>query len=423
MRPSEEEIAEKRRQRQAKKAAAAEAAANKPRQFITREFLRLAPATPNRLALKVMSYNILAQALVRRHLFPSSGGAVKWSYRGKVLADEVSFYNCDICCFQEVDVNCDLVTTMKKSGYTTHFHHHPLKRHGLLIAYKLDLFTTENYRFIDFDDGYKLVKLVASTGNVGQILQLKFRPTVVEQYPYLANRSVLVGTTHLYWHPYGCYERSRQTYIVKAEMAEFERTLKVLDPQLKCFKVFAGDFNLEPFDPPYHGIVKRGSGFIDHDSRLLSRSINYFANGIEPEEKEEGEMDGEEDEEPTQANGTKDGEPPIEPIDPEPLIAKLQGLHWDPSTLVVVSAYSQYSLVDPDNAQDNGEPHATNWAHAWRGLLDYVFLMTREDEDTQMKVLELLRIPTPKELGGEGLPQHGKFPSDHICIAANIELK
>lgn len=50
-----------------------------------------------------MSYNILAQTLIRREIYPTNGKILKWSVRSQILLDELKHYNADIMCLQEVD--------------------------------------------------------------------------------------------------------------------------------------------------------------------------------------------------------------------------------------------------------------------------------------------------------------------------------
>lgn len=397
MKPSAEEIEEKRRLRKLKKAEKA-AKPQAKTEFTIRPFLRVADATTGKLALKIMTYNVLAQALVRRHLFPTSGNALKWLYRGPAIVDEIKHYDCDIVCFQEVDEGSLLISALADLGYTTNFHKHASKRHGLMIAFKKILFQKNTFRFINYD-GVKQLPNSVETLNVGQIMALDFLPLVVEKYPYLQSKSVLIGTNHLYWHPNGCYERTRQTAIAKQEMHAFERDLKAISPESSFYKFFAGDFNLEPFDPPY--LLMRNLGCTDKDRKVLYDSINWFQNRIDSEDEQ------------LQFKQPAD----CDYVDPVPMVEAVEQAHAK-TNIEVHSALECYSRVDSENSQHHGEPLYSNWAHAWRGLLDYIFIMGTPN----YRVVEVLRMPPAKELGDEGLPQLHKYPSDHLSVAATIEL-
>ena len=78
-------------------------------------------------------------------------------------------------------------------------------------------------------------------------------------------------------------------------------------------------------------------------------------------------------------------------------------------------------LCQPDNAINAfGEPPITNWAHGYKETLDYIFVVQNEMKD-KVKLLGLLKMPRLDEMG-EGEPQEGRFPSDHVCEMVEVEL-
>jgi RNA exonuclease NGL2 len=78
-------------------------------------------------------------------------------------------------------------------------------------------------------------------------------------------------------------------------------------------------------------------------------------------------------------------------------------------------------LCQPDNAINAfGEPPITNWAHRYKETLDYIFVVQNEMKD-KVKLLGLLKMPRLDEMG-EGEPQEGRFPSDHVCEMVEVEL-
>lgn len=70
--------------------------------FIKRPLLRIphGPLHRGGMHVTVMTYNVLAQNLIRRELFSHSKDAVKWKNRSKVLANELSHYQPDVLCCQ-----------------------------------------------------------------------------------------------------------------------------------------------------------------------------------------------------------------------------------------------------------------------------------------------------------------------------------
>lgn len=106
-----------------------------------------------------------------------------------------------------------------------------------------------------------------------------------------------------------------------------------------------------------------------------------------------------------------------------------------------VSLYSvAYHKVHPENSgldNERGEPEISNWAHTWRGLLDYMFMIrnwefddrteidTLEDfeNSNNIKIRGLLRMPPGSEMSTHGQPHVGEYPSDHLCLLSEVELR
>jgi len=84
------------------------------------------------------------------------------------------------------------------------------------------------------------------------------------------------------------------------------------------------------------------------------------------------------------------------------------------------SLYAQgLQICQPDNAINAfGEPPFTNWAQGYKETLDYIFLV---DGSRDVNLLGLLKMPAKEEMG-EGEPQEGRFPSDHVCEMAEVQV-
>jgi RNA exonuclease NGL2 len=98
-----------------------------------------------------------------------------------------------------------------------------------------------------------------------------------------------------------------------------------------------------------------------------------------------------------------------------------------------------YKSVDPKNAgldNERNEPFFSNWANTWRGLLDYIFIIKDWDIGTDkrevdsictfetendVRINKLLKLPHPDEMG-LGQPRENEYPSDHLCMIADISL-
>lgn len=408
------------------------------------------------IKIKIMSYNVLAQALIRRKLFPTSGNALKWSTRSKVLLSEFKYYDADILCLQEVDFvqySSYWTKEFQKLGYSSKYYRANSKNHGVAIVYKSNIFVCKNQSFIDYDretSGDILPRTI--TQNVGMLAYLEFLPEIRKKYPGISRNGIIIGTTHLFWHPFGTFERTRQTYLVLKKFQEFYNTLDILNENNDGFySFFAGDFNSQPFDSPYLSITSKPIKYVDRANIVLGCSLSYQYSrnrGI----VEGGDREDEEEEEEEGGNIEKFGKD--QPRDPCPesftptedqsaIMKRMENLH-NSLDMRAISLYSAgYHLVDPENAgRDNerNEPFFSNWAHAWRGLLDYIFVISKWDknvsyskridtiseivENQNIKLLKLLKLPKPEDMGPEpsGQPRLGQYPSDHLCLMAEVEL-
>lgn len=448
-----EYIAEQRRLRNLRKEQKrAEQAANgiaQPEADLTDFIKRPLRAIPgqevgNGFPVKIMTYNVLAQALIRRKLFPTSGNALKWNVRSEVLVAEFKHYDADVLCLQEVDVvqyNSFWKSEFAKMGYDSRYYSDATKNHGVAIVYKHAKFTCMNQSFVKYDtEQTGNIQPRTVTQNVGLLVCLHFTPEVLQQHPHL-RRGIVIGTTHLFWHPFGTFERTRQTYLVLEKFREFHHTLTVLDPSASFYNFFGGDFNSQPFDAPYLSITAKPVAYTGRAEVVLgcSLSFQYSKNRLkEDAADEEG------------GNVEKFGKD--QPRDPVPehfvltdeqrrLVRQMADLHNSQGNRAI-SLYSVgYKHVHEENAgvdNDRCEPVFSNWAHAWRGLLDYIFVIGEADGDYSERVdslqeveqkqgvrlVSLLRLPLPAEMGAEpsGQPRLGQYPSDHLCLMAEVAL-
>lgn len=420
--------------------------------FKTRPFVQISESSGG-FPVKIMTYNVLAQALIRRKLFPTSGNALKWTTRSQVLLKEMQHYNPDILCVQELDFiqyNSFWKQELQKMGYNSKYHRAGSKNHGICIFFKEEKFVFKHQAFIDYDKtetGDILPRTI--TQNVGLFACLEFSPSVTAKYG-ISKNGIIIGTTHLFWHPFGTYERTRQTYIVLLKCKEFLHTMNVLKENDKgWYTMFAGDFNSQPFDTPYLSIAAKPTQYSSRGKTVICCSLSFQYS------KNRGLKDSEIDEEESEEEGgniEKFGKD--QPRDPVPesfvatpeqlqLVEKMERLHNE-LDMRAISLYSVgYKQVDPENAgkdNDRNEPMYSNWAHGWRGLLDYIFVISDWDksqdfsnnidlvdqvsEEQKVKLTKLLRLPRGEEMGEEpsGQPRLGQYPSDHFCMMAEVEL-
>ncbi|SPO32088.1 related to NGL3 - putative endonuclease [Ustilago trichophora] len=315
-RPSPEEIEAKRRERAAKREKeAAEKAAKEAELaaaiaangkipnghldergnvlFVPRDWASVTtPSSQDRQKIRIVSWNILAQGLVRRTLFPGSD-CLKFKDRSIGLTAEFSSrtgHGWDVGCFQEVDRMDVHGETLAKDGFSYVYEKgYRQKQHGLLVAWRTDLFGNRPHSQLTIDlDAESVappgqpVRTACSrvTRNVGLFVALR-----------AANRpGLIVATTHLFWHPMHAYERARQSGILVRRLQEFREELGEAWKDAAC--ILAGDFNDQPHSATYHLLTGKEltqhcyeevkSSSVVHKSMDERRERGGMSNGFAP---------------------------------------------------------------------------------------------------------------------------------------------
>jgi mRNA deadenylase 3'-5' endonuclease subunit Ccr4 len=163
-----------------------------------RQIIQLpAKATGKRtVSISIKSYNVLAQVLVKRELYPyCTKSALKLKTRLPRVLKEILEFEPDIICLQELD--------FFDSFYKPELPHYDylyLKKedkessHGLLTLYNrnaFELVASQDIRYDQLND-FNSRFVVMETGNMAQILCLRHKET-----SFCFN----VSNTHLYWRP------------------------------------------------------------------------------------------------------------------------------------------------------------------------------------------------------------------------------
>ncbi|KAK9239363.1 Endonuclease/exonuclease/phosphatase [Lipomyces kononenkoae] len=376
--------------------------------------------------IKIMTYNVLGQALIRRELFPTNGDALKWRWRSKMLLSELKHYDADIMCLQEVDLShmdSFYDPELRGLGYDLVYVRGQGKNHGLVICWRDSICRLVRSESVVYDDDDESTKPQTRTRNVGAMAALRFTS---------AAGGLIIATTHLFWHPHGTFERTRQSAILVRRTKKFAAET---DDTARWPVFLAGDFNSEPIDSPYLCLTQaRASRQTAHSYGVLCRSWQhkYTNEDLAEDETDRPEETGDT---PETADSLSD-----EQQQQDQAIAAIVRLH-DENGVVLRSLYgAYYRRVHPANADvagRNGEPAFSNWAFTWRGLLDYIFVMATAAHDDSssssgqageivpgVRVNALLRLPEPKEMGDEpsGQPREGQYPSDHLCLMAAVKI-
>ncbi|KAJ7619112.1 Endonuclease/exonuclease/phosphatase [Mycena polygramma] len=385
--------------------------------ILTRPWIDLDhPTGDEGIRTKLFSWNLLAQCLVRRELFPTSN-CLKGAQRQPMLHAEIVAQDADILCLQEVDSLDKLLPALEAAQYNHHYVAGPGKKHGCLVAFK-KTYAKIDERVIHYDEqhigpeGEENTRRGSSfrTRNIGSLVALKNLSKEGE--------GVVIGTTHLFWHPKYTYERTRQAGILIREIVKFRSDLHL--ENWPC--MIAGDFNFSPDDPGYSLLV---GDELNAEQRERLEHVS-----IDPTVP------------PTTTEASPDDE--SEAVDPDRVITNARravpadGLLSDSELAslfspanIVRSAYDEGlrqhrqttegsrtfgdRLSLPRDTKGYHEPEYTSYTHYWK--VHYIFILT----DRSVTIGGLLSLPLVKDLV-PGLPRKEICGSDHISLCAEIIL-
>ncbi|KZV77045.1 Endonuclease/exonuclease/phosphatase [Peniophora sp. CONT] len=389
-----------------------------------------------------MTWNLLAQCLVRRKLFPTSD-CLKGGQRLAMTYEELLAPRADIICLQETDRLEKLLPVLDKAGYDHSYASGPRKKHGCCIAWRRNAFSKVDSKVLYYDDE---PGLSFRTRNIAHIVALRRVDS---------EDGIVVATTHLFWHPAYIYERSRQAALLQRTTRAFRATHGPSWPA-----IIAGDFNFAPHEAAYALMLRQPLSSAHRaklaGSRVVHKSVDP---AIAPEEirkpekvelaataqenteaeGDEGEGEGEEGEE--EGGGDPDrvlvNTRPPRPEDGLLDDAALEELYRLGDEPAPCSAYDEgqraravAGATDVDaqrcgerlgidrNSLGAYEPEYTNYTFYWKLTLDYVFLL--DPPGSRSKVLRLLAPHKAEDLG-DGLPKKGISASDHVSLAAELQ--
>ncbi|KAG9314440.1 Endonuclease/exonuclease/phosphatase [Chiua virens] len=249
--------------------------------FLSRKWVSLHPDQDSR-PITVMTWNLLAQSLVRSELFPTSGKARKASVRVPMLHAEILSHDADILCMQEVDMLDKLLPVLDLAEYAYSYASGPGKLHGCLISYKNTLFQNVHETKIEYDnlevhsnpDINTQTRIGSShrTKNIANIVALRCIGPESQVQGYI------VATTHLFWHParspFISFTRprigDRQSGLLVRELLALQELWQL--HEWPC--IIAGDFNFPPDDPAYALLTGQPLSLEQRERLRISRVVH-----------------------------------------------------------------------------------------------------------------------------------------------------
>jgi protein angel len=236
--------------------------------------------TQEHTTFTIMSYNVLADDLMKRHsnLYNQPMNILEWNQRWGRMLEEIKTYDPDILCCQEVQCNhfiSHFVPNLNNLNYEGLYKKRTGgKEDGCAIFYKKDKFILEEFTEIEYHQPY-----IQSLDRDNIALVAKFRPT---KRPYkdgnYGGDSFVVATTHLLYNPKREDVRLAQIALLLAELDRFayksKSDLECCPPKTRqdyfypC--ILTGDFNLNPGSPIYNFI---NTGYLNYSGMGSRRNV------------------------------------------------------------------------------------------------------------------------------------------------------
>ncbi|CAK6960867.1 '%2C5'-phosphodiesterase 12 [Scomber scombrus] len=316
-------------------------------------------------AMRVVSYNILADIyaqteLSKTVLYPYCAPyALQLDYRQNLIKKELTGYNADIVCLQEVDKGVftdSLIPTLDAFGLDGVFKIKEKQHEGLATFYRRSKFKLLSRHDIMLSEALtsdpihtELLEKVSANGTLkDKIMQRSttLQVTVLEDLNK-PDRKLCVANTHLYWHPKGGNVRLVQLGVA---MQHLSHVINEVAPGAPL--VFCGDFNSTPNAGVFQLVT---------EAAVPQEHSDWSSSG--PEES-----------------------------------CSMELLSTFPPLL---SACNQ--------------PAYTNYVGGFHGCLDYIFI-----QPDSMQVEQMIPLPSHQEVTTyEALPSVA-HPSDHIALVCDL---
>jgi len=396
-------------------------------------------ATRNQEGLRVMTYNILADMYAARDcdLVAMSNHCDSQYLRKKrrmpMILYEILAFHPDIICLQEVDADIYynlFRPVMELQGFQGYYSNKAsaqlegcamfwsLKRFqhagpSLMRKFYLkDLFQDQTSRLLDckweslqdinriLDDNSELRRITEEKiGQVLQIAELRLIAPLADQ----ADR-VLVGNTHLFYHPLADHVRAMQAYMISRQM-EIERYRN----GTPCPLIICGDFNSNPLSGAVQLLLQKKVGPENHD---VWKNLHTYEWGMGDEEflMDHGYI----------GNTVDSGVPLYEEEAFEDALESFDGIDDSKAGAVPLICLPP---IFPDLVPGYSDcPEFTNFSVDFLETLDYIFVSVPSPTDAfGLLPVRAAQLPNSSEMKPFVAMPNEYMPSDHVSLLCDLE--
>ncbi|XP_065186574.1 2',5'-phosphodiesterase 12-like [Sycon ciliatum] len=248
--------------------------------------------------LRVLSYNILGEMYAvdptgKNDNYPyCEVKGVQTNYRDMILGRELPAYNADILCLQEVEerrFHQPVLTSLP--GYDGRTALKKELREGMSTLWRTDRFThMESKSFIIKEELFEN----PICANFFQHLPFRIRNAFKSRNTTLQlihlqqksdGRDIIVGNTHLYYHPVASDQRLAMSFVIMKLMADYKQSVaKWTKCPLPPALLLCGDFNGN-HERAVHDIITTGRLSQSHPNRISDDNRDVIEHSCEHELK------------------------------------------------------------------------------------------------------------------------------------------